>query len=115
MSKNTTASMTFICEGTLITGEMSVEHDLRVEGSVKGAVSVGGALVLGPTGRVEGDITARSATLAGHISGNVHASEKLVLESKSVLVGDLQTRELVIQEGAIFQGKSAMDVSARPA
>lgn len=109
MSKNAAASMTFICEGTVVTGEMSVEHDLRVEGSVKGSVSVGGMLVLGPTGRVEGDVTARSATLAGHITGNVKAQEKLVLESKSVLLGDLQTRELVIQEGAIFQGRSAME------
>jgi len=111
MSKNVTASMTFISEGTRIIGEISVEHDLRVEGSVKGAVSVGGALVLGPTGRVEGDITARSATLAGHVTGNLLAQEKLVLEGKSVLVGDLQTRELVIQEGAIFQGKCAMDAN----
>ena len=114
MSKNAAASMTFIREGTVVTGEMSVEHDLRVEGSVKGGVSVGGMLVLGPTGRVEGDVTARSATLAGHITGNVKATEKLVLESKSVLLGDLQTRELVIQEGAVFQGRSAMDTNARP-
>ena len=114
MSKNATASMTFISEGTQITGEMSVEHDLRVEGVVKGAVSVGGTLVLGPTGRIEGDVGARSATLAGNVTGNIHTQEKLVLEGKSVLLGDLQTRELIIQEGAIFQGKCAMDINTRP-
>jgi cytoskeletal protein CcmA (bactofilin family) len=113
MSKNTAASMTFISEGTSITGEVSVENDLRVEGAIKGSVSVGNALVLGPTGRIEGDVKARSATLAGHVTGNIHSEEKLVLEGKSVLTGDLQTRELVIQEGAIFQGKCSMDVDAR--
>ena len=113
MSKNAPASMTFISEGTQITGEISVEHDLRVEGSIKGSVSVGNALVVGPTGRIEGDVKARSATLAGHTTGNIHTQEKLVLEAKSVLMGDLQTRELVIQEGAIFQGKCAMDVDMR--
>ena len=113
MSKNAAASMTFISEGTQITGEMKVEHDRRVEGSVKGAVSVGGMLVLGPTGRIEGDVGARSATLAGHITGNVQTVEKLVLEGKTVLLGDIQTRELVIQEGAIFQGRCAMEASAR--
>ena len=113
MSKNAAASMTFISEGTQITGEMSVEHDLRVEGAIKGAISVGGALVLGPTGRIDGDVVARSVTLAGHITGNIKAQEKLVLEGKSVLLGDLQTRELVIQEGAIFQGRCAMDANAR--
>ena len=113
MSKNAAASMTFISEGTQISGEMSVEHDLRVEGVIKGSISVGGALVLGPTGRIEGDVVARSVTLAGHITGNIKAQEKLVLEGKSVLMGDLQTRELVIQEGAIFQGRCAMDANAR--
>lgn len=115
MSKNTTASMTFISEGTRIVGEVTVEHDLRVEGAIKGTVHVGGALVLGPTGVVEGDVVARTATLAGHLTGNIQTLEKLLLESRSVLLGDLQTKELVIQEGALFQGRSAMEVSPKPA
>ena len=115
MTKNAAASMCFISEGTRITGEVAAEHDLRVEGAVKGTVAVGGTLVLGPTGAVEGDVTAKSATLAGHLTGNIRVQEKLVLEGKSVLLGDLQTRELVIQEGAIFQGQCAMDANSRPA
>lgn len=115
MSKNPASNMTFICEGTRITGEISVEHDLRVEGQLHGTLTVGGTLVLGPSGQIEGDVTSRSATLAGHLTGNIHTLDKLVLESKSVLFGDLQTRELVIQEGAVFQGKSMMDATTRPA
>ena len=114
MSKNVTASMTFISEGTRIMGELSVDYDLRVEGAVKGSVAVGGTFVLGPTGVIEGDVAARSATLAGHLTGNIRVAEKLVLEVKSVLIGDLQTRELVIQEGAIFQGRSSMDGASAP-
>jgi cytoskeletal protein CcmA (bactofilin family) len=109
MSKHTATSMTFIGEGTRITGDMSVEHDLRVEGSIKGAVSVGGTLVLSVTGSLEGDVVSRSAALAGRLIGNIHVQEKLVLEEKSVLQGDLHARELVVQEGAIFQGNCSMD------
>lgn len=112
MSKHAVTSMTFIGEGTRITGDMSVEHDLRVEGSIKGAVSVGGTLVLSVTGSMEGDVVSRSAALAGRLIGNIHVQEKLVLEEKSVLQGDLHARELVVQEGAIFQGNCSMD-SAR--
>jgi cytoskeletal protein CcmA (bactofilin family) len=111
MSKNAATSMTFIGEGTRITGDMSVEHDLRVEGSIKGAVSVGGTLVLSVTGSIEGDVVSRSAALAGRLTGNVHVQEKLVLEEKSVLQGDLHARELVVQEGAIFQGRCSMDAA----
>lgn len=113
MSKNAATSMTFIGEGTRILGDMSVEHDLRVEGAIKGEVSVGGTLVLSVTGSIEGDVVSRSAALAGRLIGNVRVQEKLVLEEKSVLQGDLHARELVVQEGAIFQGNCSMD-TARP-
>lgn len=109
MSKNAATSMTFIGEGTRIMGDMSVEHDLRIEGSVRGSVSVGGTLVLSVTGSIEGDVTSRSAALAGRLLGNIHVQEKLVLEERSVLQGDLHARELVVQEGAIFQGTCTMD------
>ena len=111
MSKHAATSMTFIGEGTRITGDMSVEHDLRIEGSIKGAVSVGGTLVLSITGSIEGDVVSRSAALAGRVVGNVHVQEKLLLEEKSVLRGDLHARELVVQEGAVFQGNCSMDVA----
>ena len=42
MSKTVAASMTFISDGTQILGDIKVEHDLRVEGYLKGTVSVGG-------------------------------------------------------------------------
>lgn len=105
--------MTFISEGTQIIGDIKVEHDLRIEGHLKGTVDVGGMLVLGPTGKVDGNVTARSATLAGEIRGNLRGHEKIVLESKSILVGDLITRELVINEGATFQGNCAMPLDEK--
>lgn len=108
MSKNIAAAMTFISDGSQLLGDIKVEHDLRVEGILKGTVEVGGMLVLGPTGKIEGDVTARSATIAGQIKGNLKGYEKIVLETKSVLIGDLQTRELVINEGALFQGNCSM-------
>jgi cytoskeletal protein CcmA (bactofilin family) len=108
MSKSIAAAMTFISDGSEIVGDIKVEHDLRVEGYLKGTVVVGGMLVLGPTGKIEGEVTARSATIAGQIIGNIKGQEKIVLETKSTLVGDLQTCDLVINEGAVFQGNCSM-------
>jgi cytoskeletal protein CcmA (bactofilin family) len=108
MSKSITPAMTFIGEGTSIIGDIKSEHDLRIEGYLKGTVEVGGMLVLSPSGRIEGQVQARTATVAGQIVGNLKGQDKIVLESTSSLVGDLQTRELVINEGAVFQGNCAM-------
>jgi cytoskeletal protein CcmA (bactofilin family) len=113
MSKSVAAAMTFISDGTNILGDIKVEHDLRVEGYLKGTVEVGGMLVLGPTGKIEGQVLARSATIAGQILGNLKGHDKIVLETKSTLVGDLQTRELVINEGAIFQGNCSMQMDEK--
>lgn len=113
MSKSIAAAMTFISDGTQILGDIKVEHDLRVEGYLKGTVEVGGMLILGPTGKIEGQVTARSATIAGQILGNIKGNEKIVLETKSTLVGDLQTRELVINEGALFQGNCSMQMDEK--
>jgi cytoskeletal protein CcmA (bactofilin family) len=108
MSKSVTPAMTFISEGTNILGDIKSEHDLRIEGYLKGTVEVGGMLVLSPSGKIEGQVQARTATIAGHITGNIRGQDKIVLESTSTLVGDLQTRELVINEGAVFQGNCSM-------
>ncbi len=113
MSKSVATAMTFISDGTQILGDIKVEHDLRVEGYLKGTVEVGGMLVLGPTGKIEGQVHARSATIAGQIVGNLKGQDKIVLETKSTLVGDLQTRELVINEGAVFQGNCSMQVDEK--
>jgi cytoskeletal protein CcmA (bactofilin family) len=113
MSKSIAAAMTFISDGTQLLGDIKVENDLRVEGYLKGTVEVGGMLILGPTGKIEGQVTARSATVAGQILGNLKGHEKIVLEAKSALVGDLQTRELVINEGAMFQGNCSMQMDEK--
>lgn len=113
MSKSISTSQTYISEGTQILGDIKVEHDLRVDGYLKGTVEVGGMLILGPSGKIEGQVLAHSATVAGHILGNLKTSDKLVLETKSTLIGDLQTRELVITEGAIFQGNCSMQVDEK--
>ncbi len=105
--------MTSIAEGTIITGDISVEHDLRIEGTIQGSVLTGGTLVLCAGGKIEGDIRVKSATIAGLIVGNIKASEKIVLESKSTLKGDLVTRDLVINEGAHFQGNCSMSTDER--
>ncbi len=103
------ASQTYICDGTIIVGDIKVEHDLRIDGYTKGTVEVAGILILGSTGKIEGQVQARAATIAGQIVGNLKGHDKIVLESTSTLIGDLQTRELVINEGAIFQGNCSMN------
>jgi cytoskeletal protein CcmA (bactofilin family) len=108
MTKNLAAQQTYIAEGSQFLGDIKVESELRVDGYIKGTVTVSGPLIIGPNGKIEGEIAARAATVAGTILGNIKATEKIILDKGSKLYGDLQTRELAIHEGAFFQGHSSM-------
>lgn len=107
MAKNSN-QLTHLSEGTTITGEIIVDNDLRIAGKIKGQIKTTAHLIVEPTGVLDGEINAVSATIAGKITGNVTALEKLVLEAKAELSGDITTKQLIIEDGAIFQGNCKM-------
>lgn len=102
---------TIISSGVTIEGKVSCNANIRIDGNVKGDVIAKGNITIGETGEVNGQVQADVITLGGNIFGSVNAKEKIVLESKSVLKGDLSTRILVIEAGAKFDGKSNMSSS----
>ncbi len=99
---------TIIGKGSVINGKISIQNSVRIEGRVIGEVSSTGTVTIGSKGEVEGDIVAINAVIGGKVKGSIKASEKIILESNSVLVGDLQTVKLTIDEGAMFEGKCYM-------
>jgi cytoskeletal protein CcmA (bactofilin family) len=100
---------TLLGEGTAFEGVISVPHSVRVDGQFKGKIDTEETVTIGPAGIVEADIRAKSAIILGKVKGNIFAEDRIHLESKSALVGDIKTRELVIDEGAVFDGNCAMN------
>lgn len=105
---NTKGLHTVIGAGTVIEGTIKVEHDIRVDGAIKGKVFINGDLIVGNTGVIEADIEVRSTKLGGKVIGNLNAKEKIELEEHASVFGDIRTRDLVINEGAVFQGNCSM-------
>lgn len=95
-------------EGTYVEGKIESKGSIRIDGKVKGSVITRDTLTLGANGVISGQIEAREAIVGGRIEGDIKAQEKLVLEAKSVLIGNIETKKLVIDEGAVFQGKADM-------
>ena len=77
-------------------------------GKIKGKLICKNTLTVGVNGEVEGEIEAKNAIIGGKIKGKIKVAEKLVLESKSVLIGDLKASKLLIDDGAVFEGTSDM-------
>ena len=107
---------TLIGEGTQIKGSFQSSGVLRVDGFVEGSIEHDGDLIVGPKGRIQATIKARSLATAGEIQGDVEVAEKLELLPGANLTGDVRCGHLVIHEGARFHGRSLMSVaeSAEP-
>ena len=99
---------TIIGKDTVITGTLDVKGALRIDGSVKGKIICSDCVTVGATGMVEAEIEANTAIIAGHVMGNVQTTEKIELQAKCEMDGDLKTKSLVIEQGAVFCGACNM-------
>ena len=99
---------TIISNGVKIDGKLTSSGNIRVEGEIEGDISSQRNIVVGEGGKVNGQINADSITIGGKVSGTVRANEKLLLDPKGYLKGDIFTKILVIEAGARFDGKSKM-------
>lgn len=99
---------TIVGKGSSLEGTLKVENSVRVDGRIKGNLTTTELLVIGKDGEIEGDIIAKNAIIGGRVRGKVSATGKVVLESKAVFMGELKTSRLVIDDGAIFDGRCSM-------
>jgi len=101
--------VSIISSGVKILGDLTSEGNVRIDGIVNGNISINGNLTAGELSELKGEIKAKNITMSGKIFGKVLAQEKLKLESKSFLKGDIITKYLIIEEGAVFEGNSHMN------
>jgi cytoskeletal protein CcmA (bactofilin family) len=99
---------TIIGKDTVITGTIDVKGGLRVDGTAKGKVICDESITIGPTGVVESEIEAGTIIIAGRLLGNINAAEKVELQAKCEVEGDIRTKSLTIEQGAIFCGACNM-------
>lgn len=95
--------------GTILTGDIRTETDLRIEGVVKGEIHANGKVVVGQTGEIVGNIYAGECTVEGKLQGNVYAKTLLIIKGSAKIEGDLIYKKLVVEEGALIKGSLIVD------
>lgn len=94
-----------IGKSVVIKGELSGSEDLYLDGQVEGSIELAGnRLTIGPNGRVKANVNARSAIVQGRLEGNVRASDRVDLKHSAIVLGDIATQRISIEEGAYFKG-----------
>jgi cytoskeletal protein CcmA (bactofilin family) len=100
--------VSIIGEGVEVSGEISSTRGLRVDGAVKGKLNSAAMLQIGPQGRVEGEAVVRKVSVSGELRGVVHASDRVEIRKEGKVYGDVFTPCLIIEAGAVFEGKCNM-------
>ncbi|HEX3016667.1 MAG TPA: polymer-forming cytoskeletal protein [Caproicibacter sp.] len=92
------ASSTVISKGTIITGDIKSDGDIEMYGTVTGSMSTTGKIKI--NGKQIGDVQGASINLTTcSVRGNISAAEDIMVDSDSVIVGDIKCGDLT------FDGK----------
>ena len=104
--------VSLIGKGSVLEGTIKTDGGVRIDGRVIGEVVAKGSAAVGEGGEVDGSLTAKNISVAGRVQGNLTATEKLTLEARSIVSGDIRAARLIVDEGAVFDGKCEMGAGA---
>lgn len=96
----------FLAQGTTLKGDLQFSGTLHLNGNVRGSISTADVLIIGEHAVVEADIRAGEVQIYGTVIGNIESMRRVEICESGRLRGDLRTPNLVIRDGAIFEGKS---------
>jgi cytoskeletal protein CcmA (bactofilin family) len=114
MSKNNEMenhTINLIGTGTTIDGNITSSGDIRIDGNLNGNLTTKGKVIVGDTGKVNGEIHCKNFEIEGSLDGKVIVNELLSLRDRCKVIGDISTSKLAIEPGAVFTGKCDMSGS----
>lgn len=95
---------TIIGDGTAISGDIKVNGLTKIDGDIDGNIETDGGIIISENARVRGNINSKSIIVGGIVIGNIHAVESVKLLSESVVLGDILSMKVQIEDKAKFQG-----------
>lgn len=101
-------NLNIIGNGTSVTGDVTSNGDIRVDGKLQGNLNSKSKLVLGATGKLIGEVFCKNSEISGQIEGKITVEELLILKSSAKIYGDIIASKLSIEPGAVFTGTCNM-------
>jgi len=99
------SEVTHLGKSIVIKGEASGSENVYLDGELEGSVELlEGNLTVGPDGRIRANVQARSIVVYGRVDGNLYSIKRVELKKSAVVVGDIYTPRIVIEDGASLKG-----------
>ena len=91
-----------------IEGRLEASGTFRIDSTMKGTLVSGEMLIIGEHALIEGEITGNHVIIAGRFDGTIHARGKVEIQPRAIVTGEIETQCLVIEPGAVFDGRCHM-------
>lgn len=96
-------------KGCSFEGKLTFDGTVQINGNFQGEVYSDGTLIIGNDAHVEGGIFVDTLIAYGSVQGTIDSKSKIELHVPAVIVADIKTKTLSIEDGVVFQGKCQMD------
>ncbi|TGN18002.1 bactofilin family protein [Leptospira idonii] len=90
--------------GSIFEGKFYIAGSLRIDGKFEGDIKTEDALVIGETGKVKTNISAKEVIISGTLIGNIKAENEVKLEGTGRMLGDITAPYLELQKGVVAKG-----------
>jgi cytoskeletal protein CcmA (bactofilin family) len=101
---------TIVGPQTTLHGELNTTGTVRIDGNLEGNLNAEWAII-GEKGSITGDVTTKGIVIGGKVKGNIRSSDIVEIKQKGQVIGEIFTTNLIIMEGAAFEGRSYMQRS----
>jgi cytoskeletal protein CcmA (bactofilin family) len=98
----------FLGKGAEFIGKLIFNGAVRIDGDFQGEVYGQGSLDIGEGALVKANIEVNSVYIGGDVWGNIDVKEKINIHSTGKFYGDVRTPVFIMEEGAVFDGRSHM-------
>lgn len=94
--------------GTSISGDIISNGDIRINGNLTGNLSTKGRVIIGETGKIQGEIACKNADILGFVEGKLTVVELLSLKSTATVTGEVTLGRIAIEPGCKFNATCKM-------
>jgi cytoskeletal protein CcmA (bactofilin family) len=98
----------FLGKGAEFVGKLIFNGNVRIDGDFQGEIFGQGSVDVGEGALVKANIVVHSVYIGGEVQGSIEVKEKINIHSTGKFFGDVRTPVFIMEEGALFDGRSHM-------
>jgi cytoskeletal protein CcmA (bactofilin family) len=96
-------------ESVFIKGTITADENFEIAGKVEGTIEVRNHLLtIAPNAKVFATVSAKAVCVAGAITGEVTATDRVEVCRDGSVEGDVSAPRVAMQDGAVFHGRIDM-------